>query len=110
MVIDKKLFIQFTICKYLYVSRNYDAEIFAFSNRLGEKFDDQLLRSALTHKSYIQREMSRLKDMGIDPDSIQLKENDELATKGEELIERFVKGYLRAVFTRAPEEMIRYHT
>nr|CAG4636529.1 EOG090X0DYO [Eubosmina coregoni]SVE70071.1 EOG090X0DYO [Eubosmina coregoni] len=86
---------------------NYDAEIFAFSNRLGEKFDDQLLRSALTHKSYIQREMSRLKDMGIDPDSIQLKENDELATKGEELIERFVKGYLRAVFTRAPEEMIR---
>jgi hypothetical protein len=46
--------------------------------------------------------------MGIDPDSMQLKENDELASKGSELIDRFVKGYLRAVFIRVPEEMIRY--
>ena len=46
--------------------------------------------------------------MGIDPDSIQLKENDDLASRGSELIDRFVKGYLRAVFIRVPEEMIRY--
>ena len=48
--------------------------------------------------------------MGIDPESIQLTGNDELASKGSELMDRFVKGYLRAVFTRAPEEMIRYCT
>ena len=94
----------------MFLDRNYDAEIFAFSNRLGEKFDEKLLRSAFTHKSYIQREISRLNEMGIDSDSIQLRENDDLAIKGSELIDRFVKGYLRAVFTRAPEEMIRYHT
>nr|CAG4642056.1 EOG090X0DYO [Eurycercus lamellatus] len=84
---------------------NYDAELFAFSNRLGEKFDDALLRQALTHKSYIERESAKLSSMGVEP-NLQLQTNEGLAAKGEEMISKFVKGYLRAVFQHAPEEMI----
>nr|CAH0100667.1 unnamed protein product [Daphnia galeata] len=84
---------------------NYDAEIFAFSNRLGEKFNDSTLRTALTHKSYIERETVRLSAIGVDT-NLQLQDNEDLATAGGEMISKFVNGYLRAVFTRAPEELI----
>ncbi|EFX76137.1 hypothetical protein DAPPUDRAFT_322681 [Daphnia pulex] len=62
-----------------------DAEIFAFSNRLGEKFNEATLRTALTHV---------------------IQNNEELAVAGGEMISKFTNGYLRAVFTRVPEELI----
>nr|CAG4637367.1 EOG090X0DYO [Ceriodaphnia reticulata]SVE73203.1 EOG090X0DYO [Ceriodaphnia reticulata] len=84
---------------------NYDAEIFAFGNRLGEKFNESSLRAALTHKSYIERESARLVSVGIDS-SLEMQDNEELALKGGEMISKFVNGYLRAVFRRVPEEFI----
>nr|CAG4646587.1 EOG090X0DYO [Macrothrix elegans] len=84
---------------------NYDAEIFAFANRLGEKFEDSVLRSALTHKSYIERESTQLQSVGVEI-QLELQDNEKLATRGEQLINRFVNGYLRAVFSRAPEEFV----
>nr|CAG4638065.1 EOG090X0DYO [Chydorus sphaericus] len=84
---------------------NYDAELYAFGNRLNEKFEDALLRQALTHKSYVLRETERLQTIGVEP-NLEFKLNDELAKKGAEMISRFVRGYLRAVFTKVPEEMI----
>lgn len=35
---------------------NYDAEIYAFSKRLGEEFKDDVLRTALTHESHVVKE------------------------------------------------------
>ena len=87
--------------------RNYDAEIFAFGNRLGEKFNEPSLRVALTHKSYVERESARLSALGVNS-SLELQDNEELALKGAEMISKFVNGYLRAVFTIVPEELIKY--
>jgi hypothetical protein len=92
---------------FYFVIRNYDAEIFAFSNRLGEKFNEATLRTALTHKSYVERETARLSDMGVDS-HLQIQNNEELAVAGGEMISKFTNGYLRAVFTRVPEELIMY--
>jgi len=86
---------------------NYNAELFAFGNRLGEKFDDNYLREALTNKSYIEEEASRMNKVGLQP-ALALKSNEELSAKGQQLISKFVKGYLRAVFDQVPEEMITY--
>lgn len=77
------------------VIRNYDAEIFAFSNRLGEKFNDSTLRTALIDKSYIERETARLSDVGVDSHL----QNEDLAVAGGEMISKFINGYLREVFT-----------
>jgi len=84
---------------------NYDAELFAFGNRLGEKFDENLLREALTNDSYIEGETKRMSRVGLEP-SLAMKNNKELSRNGELLISKFVKGYLRAVLSRVPEEMI----
>ena len=89
------------------VIRNYDAEIFAFSNRLGEKFNEATLRTALTHKSYVERETARLSAVGVDS-YLQIQDNEELAVAGGEMISKFTNGYLRAVFTHVPEELIMY--
>nr|SVE76031.1 EOG090X0DYO [Daphnia hispanica] len=85
---------------------NYDAEIFAFSNRLGEKFNDSSLRAALIHTSYVERETARLSDIGVDS-KLQLQDNEALSLKGGEMMSNFINGYLRAVFTQVPEELIR---
>jgi large subunit ribosomal protein L44 len=82
--------------------RNYDAELHAFGNRVGEKFNDGVLRRALTHKSYLEQEAKKL---GAEP-NYKLTENEELVAVGEQFISRTIRGYLRAVFSRAPEEMI----
>nr|CAG4643511.1 EOG090X0DYO [Ilyocryptus agilis] len=84
---------------------NYDAELYAFTNRIGEKIDDSLLRCALTHRSYIEKETKRLLDLGLDS-QLQLVDNEQLAEKGNSMITKFVRGYLRAVFSRVPEELI----
>nr|CAG4648896.1 EOG090X0DYO [Polyphemus pediculus] len=84
---------------------NYDAELYAFKNRIEEQIDDVLLRTALTHKSYIEEEANKLRKLGIEP-NLKLKDNGDLAARGEILLSRYIYGYLRAVFTRVPEEMI----
>jgi large subunit ribosomal protein L44 len=50
---------------------------------------------------------ARLSDMGVDS-HLQIQNNEELAVAGGEMISKFTNGYLRAVFTRVPEELIMY--
>jgi large subunit ribosomal protein L44 len=45
--------------------------------------------------------------MGVDS-HLQIQNNEELAVAGGEMISKFTNGYLRAVFTRVPEELIMY--
>nr|CAG4642815.1 EOG090X0DYO [Evadne anonyx] len=88
-----------------FIEWNYNAELFAFGNRLGEKFDDNFLREALTDKSYIDREASKMSEVGLQP-ALAMKSNKELSERGQQQISKYVKGYLRAIFTEVPEEMI----
>lgn len=90
----------------MFLYRNYDAELFAFENRIGEKFDNQLLRTALTHKSYIDKEIARLSSVGVQT-NLKLQDNESLAIEGEQLISKFARGYLRAIFFKVPEEFIK---
>ena len=72
---------------------------------MGEKFDDTLLRKALTHASYLEKQSNSL---GIDSVQVDNKRmaNDDLALAGEQLMSSSIKGYLRAIFSRIPEEFI----
>ena len=47
------------------VFRNYGAELFAFGCRLGEKFEESLLREALTTEEYAKAEARRQQELGV---------------------------------------------
>lgn len=82
---------------------NYGAELFAFGCRLGEKFDDSLLREAFTTEGYARAEARRQRELGVqfaEPPNTNLR----LAEKGEKLLERALLGYVRAAFPYLPEE------
>lgn len=106
MVFDKYSFFLAKKSSYLNKCfRNYDAELYAFGNRLGESFSETLLRAALTHKSYIIQESRKLSAVGLDS-SLNFQDNEDLSLEGSELLSKFINGYLRAVFSRVPEELI----
>ena len=47
------------------VFRNYGAELFAFGCRLGEKFEESLLREAFTTEEYAKGEGRRQQELGV---------------------------------------------
>ena len=47
------------------VCRNYGAELFAFGCRLGEKFEESLLREAFTTEEYARAEAKRQQELGV---------------------------------------------
>jgi len=91
---------------FLFFSRNYDTEIYAFRKRLGEEFNNNLLQQALTERSYIICEEERQKNVGIEEPNLNLSDNKELVTKGSDFIDDIVKRYLRTVLPKLPEEGI----
>lgn len=68
-----------------YLEFNYDAEIFAFGKRLGEEFNEDLLRQALIQKSYV----NKMKD-SENPDQ-SIKDNSELEEEGGRFISEYIK-------------------
>lgn len=62
---------------------NYDAEVYAFGKRLGENFQEDLLKRALTHKSYC----NKLKDQS----EKEILHNEEFIKEGEQFIRNTVK-------------------
>ncbi|XP_050442829.1 39S ribosomal protein L44, mitochondrial [Adelges cooleyi] len=85
---------------------NYDTELYAFSKRIGESFDNTLLQRALVERSYIINEEERQKEVGIEQPTLNLTDNKELAEKGSAFLNDIVKRYLRTVFPKLPEEGI----
>lgn len=61
--------------------------------QIGEKFNDGVLRRALTHKSYLEREANQL---GAEA-NYKLTESEELVAEGEQFISRTTRGYPGAV-------------
>lgn len=82
--------------------------MYAFGKRLGEEFNNDFLRQALTERSYIIFEEERQKNVGIEQPTIDLIDNKELVAKGSDFIDDIVKRYLRTVLPRLPEEGIKY--
>lgn len=89
-----------------YAEWNYNAEVFAFSKRLGEEFDDSLLRRALTQRSYIIMEEEKQKAVGIENPKLELEDNSEFSEQGEKFMKNYIQRYLRTVLPRFPEEGI----
>jgi len=86
-----------------YPNWNYAAEIYAFGRRLGEDFEENLLRKALMDVSYSERQQERQMGVGLTQDG-SLENNSELANLGLEIMESYVKAYLRTHFPNLPEE------
>jgi large subunit ribosomal protein L44 len=88
---------------------NYSAELYAFQRRVGETFEDDTLRTALTHKSYLEAEERKRREMGvpIQEAPLDLKENTALISKGADLMRRYTEGFLRYAFPYLPEEGVK---
>ncbi|KAF4527134.1 hypothetical protein B566_EDAN007232 [Ephemera danica] len=86
---------------------NYDAELFAFSNRLGETFESVLLRQALTSEDYLKQQREEQAKLGIEDSSpIEDRHNTTLAKEGRQLMSRYITGYLRHILNKLPEDGI----
>jgi len=88
-----------------YLDWNYDAEIYAFGERLGEKFKSGLLRQAFIERSYVLKQEDEQRKAGLEV-AVDNLHNGDLMKKGEELIWLFSTQYLRRALPRLPEEGI----
>jgi len=68
--------------------------------------EDDTLRTALTHKSYLEAEERKRREMGVTVQEapLDLKENTVLVNKGSELMSRYMEGFLRYAFPYLPED------
>lgn len=82
---------------------NLEAELFAFGKRLNEEFDSELLLQAFTDRSYVIKEELKQKEIGFD---LKLKDNKELAERGEKFMSQYIQSYLEAALPRFPSEGI----
>ncbi|XP_072163640.1 large ribosomal subunit protein mL44-like [Diadema setosum] len=85
---------------------DYTSEIYAFGQRFGEQFNDATIRTAFTHRSYVEKEEAHRKEMGLlDKDSqLQLEDNSALSQTGYLFSSSYVKSYLRHSLPKVPEE------
>lgn len=88
------------------MSRNYDAELYAFGKRLHEEFNDDLLRKALTEKSYVSKLAEEQRKVGIESSIDDSFDNRAMVAEGEQIMNDFVALYLRHALPRLPEEGI----
>ncbi|KAJ1524258.1 hypothetical protein ONE63_010773 [Megalurothrips usitatus] len=91
-----------------YLEWNYQAELYAFSKRLGENFVGNTLERAFTQRSYVIHQESLQKELGLDDPERSFEDNKTLAMKGEELTRNFVSRYLRTAVPCLPEEGIQH--
>lgn len=89
-----------------FVEWNRDAEIFAFNERLKEKFEVNKLEEALTHKSYILQEEHRQREIGISDPKLDIQHNEALIKSGKEFTSEVIKTYLSESLPRVPHSGI----
>ncbi|XP_055332956.1 39S ribosomal protein L44, mitochondrial-like [Paramacrobiotus metropolitanus] len=88
---------------------NYDAEIYAFGQRLGENFSTETLRLAFMHPSYQEQEMAKRRELMID-EQIQIgsiAHHTALKDAGMELMHSYIPSFLRYNYPFFPEEGIK---
>ncbi|XP_075983575.1 mitochondrial ribosomal protein L44 [Anticarsia gemmatalis] len=87
-----------------YLEWNLEAELYAFGKRLNEDFDADLLLQAFTDRSYVIKEEMKQKELEFD---IKMKDNRELADKGEDFINKYTQNYLEVVLPKFPLEGVK---
>ncbi|KAF2350164.1 Ribonuclease III domain [Trinorchestia longiramus] len=85
-----------------HIIRNLDAELAAFSARLGEKFEQNQLIAALIDKSHLEHE--RKNGTLISTDA---KSNEDLAGHGQMLVEKYSTEFVEESWSHIPEEAVR---
>ncbi|XP_043473727.1 39S ribosomal protein L44, mitochondrial [Leptopilina heterotoma] len=85
---------------------NRDSELYAFNQRLSEKFDMDSLERSLTHRSYIIMEEEKQKKAGIENPEINRNDNRELIEEGKTILPQIVENYLSVSLPYAPRECI----
>ncbi|XP_003485752.1 39S ribosomal protein L44, mitochondrial [Bombus impatiens] len=86
-----------------FIEWNRNIEIYAFNQRLSEKFDIEKLNQAFIHKSYILDELKKQENMGIEDPKLDVQHNEEYIKKGREITSAVVKKYLNKSLPRLPE-------
>ncbi|XP_017467639.1 PREDICTED: 39S ribosomal protein L44, mitochondrial [Rhagoletis zephyria] len=89
-----------------FIEWNYRAELFAFGKRLHEEFQLDMLQTAFTQPSYVEKEYQRQKDLGIKDSDIQMQDNNQLSERGAYLANECVRAYLKHSFPDVPLEGI----
>ncbi|KAK2580261.1 hypothetical protein KPH14_012512 [Odynerus spinipes] len=85
---------------------NRNAEIFAFNERLHEKFDTALINRALIHRSYIIKEEENQRKQGIEDPKLDIKDNRDLIERGKEFTSKVVQKYLSETLPSVPKHGI----
>jgi len=89
-----------------YIEWNRSAELYAFNQRLSEKFDMDLLEQAFTHRSYVIQEEEKQKKVGIEDPQLDIVDNRELIDEGKQMIPLMIENYLSQALPLAPQECI----
>lgn len=87
-----------------FIEWNYRSEIYAFSRRLHENLSEDTLRQIFTHQSYANEFRETQTKLNL-PD-INMRSNEELIKRGQQLLSDHIKPYLRYTFNRMPEDGI----
>ncbi|XP_048757948.2 39S ribosomal protein L44, mitochondrial-like [Ostrea edulis] len=87
-------------------SWNYDAELFAFGKRVGEDFDEEILKEAFIVQSSIEKEAEERKKVGVEIQMLSSICNEELSLEGKQIVQKYLKAYLRFNFPYMFEEGI----
>lgn len=82
--------------------------MYSFGKRLREDFDPELLRKALTERSYVLKLEEEQEKVGIETTSAEKFDNTELVEHGNEFIKNFIPLYMRHTLPYFPEEGIQY--
>lgn len=83
---------------------NYNAELFAFGQRLNETFNPKLLQQAFVHRSFIVQEELKQEKIGIENPDTNLVDNKELAQDGEKIISDYVEAFVGTHLPAFPME------
>lgn len=87
--------------------RNYDAELYAFGQRLRENFEPEILKQALLDVSYLEKRKIEQEEVGIEPE-LNLEHNGEMANTGNRLMSLYVEQYLTTTIPKLPKKYIKW--
>lgn len=85
-----------------FIEWNWNSELFAFSKRLHEDFNPELLQEAFTLRSYIIQEEQKQQEVGIESPVTNLNDNSTLARDGTDLISNYVDMFISSQLPRLP--------
>ncbi|XP_019741516.1 large ribosomal subunit protein mL44 [Hippocampus comes] len=95
---------------------DYHAEVQAFSTRLHENFSLERLKTAFINPCYLQAELKRRQELGMDSEvtALALHDNIELSAQGDAFTKIFLTDWCRASFPSLPtqgvESVVRHLT